>query len=145
MNANACSSGNSQRDRPGKPAGCQDTAPGDLHRSESNPAKGLVEPVGGRVSPPPPSARGAATCPRSALGSGERALCKDDRKGAFVAPELPPPAGTANSAARSWGKQRTKSGGSGMIDNTDPKPRRGRDKIREPGTEGFKRQDVAGN
>lgn len=32
-----------------------------------------------------------------------------------------------------------------MIDNTDPKPRRGRDKIREPGTEGFKRQDVAGN
>ena len=120
-------------------------SPGDIHRGESNPAKGLVEPVGGRVSPPPLLGRGAATCPRSALGSGERALCKDDRKGAFVAPELPPPAGAANSAARSWGKQRTKSGGSGMIDDTDPKPRRGREKIREPGTEGFKRQEVAGN
>lgn len=155
MNANARGSGSSPGVPPGKaswlPApSTQHPAQGDIGANELSAAVGLVEPCWQSfpLPSPLPLGLGRGTHPPPSPGLWGQACvhpAKTTERGLLLRQNFRRQRGREGPPLRPRGKQRTKSRGNGMTDSTDQKPRRGREKIREPGTEGFQRLEAVGS
>lgn len=138
--------------RPGKPAGCQHPAQGDIGSNELSAAVGLVEPCWQSfpIPSPLPLGQGRGTLPRPPQSPGLWGQAcvhpaKTTERGLLLRQNFRRQRGLEGPQLRPRGKQRTNSAGNGTTDSTDQKPRRGREKIREPGTEGFQRLEAVGS